>query len=167
LAGFLHINRGYRHKCNQKRASFLQLFSYFGLPLPFPNLEKLAVTAAPLIPKNQILAATLIWILFPLPPRKMNPHPTLIRFTAPQNNLDADFFEHTGPTLEGVRIPTVRGAYDPPTSNGVVRLRGDRGAYEPPTSNGVVRPGAYDAYDPPTSNGVVRPGGNDPFFGGK
>lgn len=50
-----------------------------------------------------------------------------------------------------------RGAYDPPTSNGVVRPGGYI-AYDPPTSNGVVRPGGYTAYDPPTANGVVRPG---------
>lgn len=50
-----------------------------------------------------------------------------------------------------------RGAYDPPTSNGVVRP-GGLIAYDPPTSNGVVRPGGFNAYDPPTANGVVRPG---------
>lgn len=50
-----------------------------------------------------------------------------------------------------------RGAYDPPTANGVIRPGGNA-PYEPPTANGVVRPGGDTAYDPPTANGVVRPG---------
>ena len=62
-------------------------------------------------------------------------------------SLDPGFF-NSSPSLEGVQIPTVRGAYDPPTDNGVVRMHGERGAYDPPSDNGVVRPGALSPYDP-------------------
>ena len=78
---------------------------------------------------------------------------------APSNNFDQGFFDSVQglPKLEDSVIPPIRGAYDPPTDNGVIRLHSERGAYSPPTSNGVVRPGALSPYDPPTNNGVVRP----------